>query len=257
MKTEKSKIFFSYARADAEFTLKLAKSLRSAGANLWIDQLDIPGGADWDDAVEQALKLAQSVLVILSPAAVESTNVMNEVSFALQQGKRVVPVLYKTCEIPLRLHRKQHIDFTAEFDLGLEKLLHDFNIKPTPGEPKLSEVIAPEPPRLQIKIPRQSAETARKHNPSVKRTEERSELQENLPEENRSQFRRICAGLLKTTGIGGALAVGGYGLLQLGTALIAGASAAAAAPLALIPIGAVFGGYLLVLLSKVIGGVEK
>ena len=39
------KIFFSYARADAEeFALKLATALRNDGANVWIDQLDIKGG---------------------------------------------------------------------------------------------------------------------------------------------------------------------------------------------------------------------
>jgi hypothetical protein len=41
MEAKQTLLFFSYARADAEFALKLAKSLRSAGANLWIDQLDI------------------------------------------------------------------------------------------------------------------------------------------------------------------------------------------------------------------------
>ena len=42
MSTEKPKVFFCYARADSEFALKLANDLRSAGANIWIDQLDIP-----------------------------------------------------------------------------------------------------------------------------------------------------------------------------------------------------------------------
>jgi len=145
METEKSGIFFSYARADEEFALKLAKSLRSAGANLWIDQLDIPVGARWDRAVTQALKIAKSVLVILSPAAVESDNVMDEVSFALDQKKLVVPVLYKNCEVPLRLRRVQYIDFTVDFDLALTRLLHAFSIELPPGEPQPVEPIPAEP----------------------------------------------------------------------------------------------------------------
>jgi hypothetical protein len=48
MQTEMPRIFFSYARADSEFVLKLAKDLRSAGANLWVDQLDIQGSDLWD-----------------------------------------------------------------------------------------------------------------------------------------------------------------------------------------------------------------
>jgi hypothetical protein len=37
-------LFFSYTRADAEFTLKLATALREHGIDLWIDQLDIDTG---------------------------------------------------------------------------------------------------------------------------------------------------------------------------------------------------------------------
>lgn len=47
------KFFFSYARNDSEFVLTLAKKLRIAVANLWLDQLDILGGQRWDRAVEK------------------------------------------------------------------------------------------------------------------------------------------------------------------------------------------------------------
>ena len=67
MDARQSLLFFSYARADAELASKLGKSLRSAGVNLWIDQLDIQTGDIWDLAVEQALTKAGSLLVILSP----------------------------------------------------------------------------------------------------------------------------------------------------------------------------------------------
>lgn len=85
-------LFFSYARADEAFALRLAESLRSAGGNLWIDQLDIRAGDQWDRAVERALMEAKTVLVILSPTAVDSKNVMDEVSLALEENKRIVPV---------------------------------------------------------------------------------------------------------------------------------------------------------------------
>ena len=48
MTVDLPKVFFSYARADAEFVLKLANDLRSAGISLWIDQLDITPGERWD-----------------------------------------------------------------------------------------------------------------------------------------------------------------------------------------------------------------
>jgi hypothetical protein len=117
------KFFFSYARADSEFVLKLAEDLRSTGTNLWLDQLDIPAGARWDEAVEAALHASPCLLVVLSPASVASNNVMDEVSFGLETDKRIVPILFKDCAVPFRLRRLHHIDFRAGYDDGFTRLL--------------------------------------------------------------------------------------------------------------------------------------
>jgi len=120
--------FLSYARADAEFVLRLAKDLRERGASLWIDQLDIAPGQRWDRAVEEALAKCAQLLVILSPAAVESTNVMDEVSFGLEDGKSVVPVLHRKCKIPFRLRRLQYVDLTLNYEAGLGRLLETLGV---------------------------------------------------------------------------------------------------------------------------------
>ena len=139
MPVEESKIFFSYARADAEFVLRLAKDLRSAGINLWMDQLDIRPGDRWDSAVEKALRACQYLLVILSPASVASQNVMDEVSAALESNKRIVPVHYRDTEIPFRLKRVQYIDFRADYDKGFEQLLKALDAVPEVQTSPLSE----------------------------------------------------------------------------------------------------------------------
>jgi hypothetical protein len=120
--------FLSYARADAEFVLRLAKDLREGGAGVWIDQLDIAPGQRWDRAVEDALAKCAQLLVILSPAAVESTNVMDEVSLALEDGKTVVPVLHRECRIPFRLRRLQYVDLTLNYEAGLDRLLQTLDV---------------------------------------------------------------------------------------------------------------------------------
>lgn len=130
MSMEEFDYFFSYSRDDSEFVLKLAKHLRSIGANLWLDQLDILGGQHWDSTVENALKNCKGMIAVLSPAGVESKNVMDEVSYALEEGKLVVPVLLHTCEIPFRLRRVQHIDFTGDYDTGFSQLLKALRIEP-------------------------------------------------------------------------------------------------------------------------------
>jgi hypothetical protein len=120
--------FFSYSREDSEFALRLAKDLRTAGATVWLDQLDINPGQRWDRAVEEALASCPRMLVILSPSSVASTNVMDEVSFALEEKKLVIPVLARDCNIPFRLRRLQYIDCRADYAGGLKELVKTLEV---------------------------------------------------------------------------------------------------------------------------------
>lgn len=121
--------FISYSRADSEFALRLARDLKAAGAKVWLDQIDIVPGASWDNAVENALMAAEYMLLILSPSSAKSDNVRDEVSYALENGKTVIPVLYMDCVIPLRLQRKQRIDFRADYGRGLSGLLDQLRVE--------------------------------------------------------------------------------------------------------------------------------
>lgn len=136
------KTFFSYSRDDSEFVLKLAKDLRAAGANIWLDQLDIPAGKRWDSEIEQALENAKGQLVILTPSSVDSHNVMDEVSYALEKGKHVIPILFKECQIPFRLKRLQYIDFTGNYDTGFNQLLKALDLETSKKEkaPEVSSI---------------------------------------------------------------------------------------------------------------------
>jgi hypothetical protein len=120
--------FISYSREDSEFALRLARDLKAAGASVWIDQLDIKAGAHWDNAIENALLDAPQMLVVLTPASSHSQNVRNEISFALDQGKIVVPVIYKDCIVPLQLQRQNRIDFRADYARGLAALLDHLRV---------------------------------------------------------------------------------------------------------------------------------
>ena len=122
--------FLSYAREDAEFVLRLAKDLRTGGAGVWVDQLDIAPGQRWDRAVEDALAKCLQLVVVLSPSAVESTNVMDEVSLALEDGKTVVPVLHRQCKIPFRLRRLQYVDLSLDYKAGHDRLLETLGAGP-------------------------------------------------------------------------------------------------------------------------------
>lgn len=120
----KSPAFISYAREDTGFVLRLAGDLKARGANIWLDQLDIRPGQPWDREVERALTDCDEMLVILSPASIASKNVMDEVSFALDESKAVIPVLHGDCKVPFRLRRLHYVDFKPDYEQGLERLLY-------------------------------------------------------------------------------------------------------------------------------------
>jgi tetratricopeptide (TPR) repeat protein len=134
--------FFSYCRQDSDFAIRLAGDLKAAGAGVWLDQLDIAPGQRWDHAVEDALTSSPRMLVILSPASVDSTNVMDEVSFALEEKKTVIPVMHKDCVVPFRLRRLQYVDFRQDYARGLKELVKTlfFEQKVEHSETAISDV---------------------------------------------------------------------------------------------------------------------
>ena len=128
MPTEESKVFISYSREDAKFARRLGKDLKSKGLNIWLDQLELRPGDDWESKVEDALEISEQFLIILSLTSVKSDNVRNELRFAKDEKKRIIPVLYQKCKIPLSLRQKQHSDFTKDYDEGFSDLLRAFDI---------------------------------------------------------------------------------------------------------------------------------
>ena len=193
--------FFSYSRHDSAFALRLAEDLKAAGASVWMDQLDISPGQEWDSAIEHAVTRSPRMLLILSPASVESRNVRNEIAFALDEQKTIIPVLYQDCAIPLQLRRIQHIDFRIDYARGFQVLIKVLRM----GEPSVVSAIAqsPPPPSPQASVePDNEARGAaqaraeqEEHEPEPsarepRPEEERGEVSETTPEERGEEDRK-------------------------------------------------------------------
>lgn len=118
---KKRKTFLSYSRVNKDFALKLANELKAEGFSVWLDVLDIPVGARWDVEVERALTESEIFLVIVTHASSTSENVLDEIGYAIDHSKRILPVLLEKTNIPLRLRRFQYVDFTNKsFDEGVQ-----------------------------------------------------------------------------------------------------------------------------------------
>lgn len=115
-------VFVCYARRDEVFVLNLAEALKGMGVKVWLDQWDIPDGADWDASIDSALDRCSCVLIVLSPAAVNSVEVRAEWRVALDKNKPVIPLLYTNCRIPRRLIVYQIIDVTGTESLNTKTI---------------------------------------------------------------------------------------------------------------------------------------
>jgi TolB-like protein/Tfp pilus assembly protein PilF len=117
------KIFISYAREDDTIARTIADDLRSSNFQLWIDQEDIAPGQHWDRAIESAIDECDAFLVLLSAKSTASDVVLDEINYALEQNKRVFPVIVESCRVPLRLRRLESVEFDPDDDASLERLV--------------------------------------------------------------------------------------------------------------------------------------
>lgn len=200
--------FLSYSRANKEFALRLAKELKSEGFPVWLDQLDIPLGARWDVEVEKALIECEIFMIIITKDSISSENVLDEIGYAIDSGKRFLPVLLEKCNIPLRLRRFQYVDFTSKsFDEGVETakdLLRTLNTQSTIPRKDLADGEQADPamqprgtqsviPTTTTRLRREKMEQEiRFREEQAKLLQEKAELEKKL-EEERSTHERVAA----------------------------------------------------------------
>lgn len=121
--------FISYAHDDSDFAIKLGADLRNAHVKTWRDAENIPAGSNWDREVEKALLRSSHVLLVATSRSVASENVMDELSVAMNHHKVVIPLIVETCDLPMRVHRAQWVDFRGDYAAGLKALLAQLGIK--------------------------------------------------------------------------------------------------------------------------------
>ncbi len=88
-------IFISYSRRDQEFVTRLASDLNARIAGVWFDQSAIQAGEKWHDEIMEGIQGCKAFILVLSPDAMESRYVREEVNKALELGRRIFPVIYR------------------------------------------------------------------------------------------------------------------------------------------------------------------
>jgi len=117
-------IFVSYSSRDRDFAMRLTKELQNLGASIWIDQLGIGLGENWDNSIEDALEVANTLLLLISKTSAASQNVQDEVSIAKGTDKKIVPILIEQCKLPMRWQRMQYADYIATPEKAIKNVLN-------------------------------------------------------------------------------------------------------------------------------------
>lgn len=106
-------IFISHSPRDVQFLAELRDHLVRNGFKPWIDPVPSPG-QEWRYAIDDAIRSARAVIVIITPASAESVYVTYEWTLALGMKVPVYPIIYKT---PPKMHPRlallEKFDYTG------------------------------------------------------------------------------------------------------------------------------------------------
>ena len=106
-----AKVFLSYSRADLARIERLADALGHRGHDLWWDR-HLAGGAEFDRAIEKALRESDVVVVAWSQEACSSSWVRDEAAEGRDSG-RMVPLTLDGTLPPLGFRQFHTIDLSA------------------------------------------------------------------------------------------------------------------------------------------------
>ena len=105
-----AQVFISYSRKDLSFVEQLATDLKNAGFDVWYDVSSLRGGSRWRFEIENAIRNSQSTIFVLSPDSIASEWVEREFLFSSNLKRKLIPLMYRSCELPLNYLNLNYID---------------------------------------------------------------------------------------------------------------------------------------------------
>jgi WD40 repeat protein len=109
-------LFISYAHADVDFVRRLNTCLEAHGKDAWIDWDSIPPSAEWLREIEAGIAASHAFVFVISPDSLASKVCTIELGVAIDQHKRIVPLLLREPpdgRLPASLAASQWISFES------------------------------------------------------------------------------------------------------------------------------------------------
>jgi len=123
-----SHIFISYSRKDLAFAQKIVDALAENNLDTWIDWKSIPKGEDWEQEIYRGIEEADAFLFLISPDSVTSKMCNKEISCAVKNGKRILPIVMRDTErkiIPNEISKRNWIfcrDGQDDFNKAIDEI---------------------------------------------------------------------------------------------------------------------------------------
>ncbi|MGD8594935.1 MAG: TIR domain-containing protein [Gammaproteobacteria bacterium] len=126
-----NEIFISYARENKDFVRRLYDALNQAEHKSWVDWEGIPPSAEWFREISSAIESAQAFIFVISPDSVASRVCQQEIAHAVENNKRLIPIVYEEAEesqVPQALGKlnwvffREHDDFNSALKILIEAI---------------------------------------------------------------------------------------------------------------------------------------
>lgn len=101
-----TRVFISYSRKDSEFVRILHSSLEKRGMETWVDWEGIPLTADWWAEIKAGIESTDAFIFVISPDSLTSKVCGDEIQAAIDNHKRIVPILHREPEKGNPIHPK-------------------------------------------------------------------------------------------------------------------------------------------------------
>jgi len=120
--SKRPSIFVSYSRRDERAAIAMEKALRGRNLAVWRDARSILAGERWFDAIEQGIRSARGVVVLLSDASASSDWVTYEYAYATGARIPVIAVVLEDARVPKPIRNFQVVEYTSQAEKLAERI---------------------------------------------------------------------------------------------------------------------------------------
>lgn len=121
-------VFVSYSRQDSGFVDRIVNSLEALEREVWVDVRGIEDAEVFPAAIRMAIERSNSFVYVITPASAGSAYCAQEVDYATDLNKRIIPVLRTPVpdgDLPAEVRDRNWISFEDDdaFEPAIERLL--------------------------------------------------------------------------------------------------------------------------------------